>query len=93
MSYFLRVRWLSEDPDDPVVLWSHVVDGWEIRKVDEFADGHLVWADGGHESGSTRLGSAPVPSPEEIADDPQFAVDIIDEPDFEFVWRKTRADA
>jgi len=91
-SHFLRVHWTSDDPDDPVQLWSHVVDGWEVRKVDEYADGRLVWADVDHTSGSTMLGLAPMPLPAEIAVDPQFAVEIIDKPAFEFVWSQARAE-
>lgn len=90
-SRFQRVRWQSGDPDEPVVLWSHIVDGWEHRKVDEFADGRLLWADSHTEMGSTRLGVTRMPSPDEIAADSQFTVDIIDEAEFEMVWRRARA--
>lgn len=89
--YFQCVLWRHESGDDPVVLWAHVVDGWEVRKVDEFADGHLVWADGEHESGSTRLSEVPIPSVQEISDDPQFVVEIVDAPAFERVWKQARA--
>lgn len=90
LSYFQRVRWLSAQPVDPVVLWSHVTDHWEVRKVDEFADGRLVWADSDHESGDTRLSTVPMPSIAEIAGDPQFSVEVIDEADFERVWQRAR---
>lgn len=66
---------------------SHVVDGWEVRKVDEFADGRLVRADREHESGSTRLSEAPVPSAEEIGGDPQF---VVGKAAFESVWTQAR---
>lgn len=49
-SYYQRVQWLHDRPEDPAVLWAHVVDGWEVRKIDEFADGRLAWADVEHES-------------------------------------------
>lgn len=89
---FLRVRWTSHDPDDPVLLWSHVVDGWEVRKVDEYDDGRLVWADSDHAAGSTILSQTPIPPPAEIAIDPQFVVEIIDEAAFDFVWSQARGD-
>lgn len=89
--YFQRVQWWHEGGDDPVFLWAHVVDGREVRKVDEFADGHLVWADGEHESGSTRLSEVPMPSVQEIGDDPQFVVEIVDASAFEQVWQRARA--
>lgn len=85
--YFQRVRWLHDNREDPVVLWSEIVDGWETRKVDEFADGRLVWADEAHEFGETRLGTVPVPAPAEIAQDPQFVVELVDASAFQAVWR------
>lgn len=88
--YFQRVRWLHDNAEDPVVLWAHVVDGWEVRKVDEFADGRLAWADGEHESDSTGLGTVPVPAPEEIAADPQFVVEVVQQAAFELVWQRAR---
>ncbi|MGM7421057.1 DUF6881 domain-containing protein [Cellulosimicrobium sp. CpK407] len=91
--YFQRVQWRHDDAEDPIVLWAHVVDGWEVRKVDEFADGRLAWADGEHESGSTRLGVVPVPPPEEIAIDTQFVVEVVDELVFERVWLRARRGA
>lgn len=60
ISCFQRVPWQSDDPGDPVVLWSHVLDGWERRKVDEFADGRLVVA-------HARLGRPPYRSEERTA--------------------------
>ena len=89
-SYFQRVQWRHDNAEDPVVLWVHVVDGWEVRKIDELADGRLAWADGEHESGSTRLGAVPLPPPEDIASDPQFVVEVVDELAFERVWLRAR---
>jgi hypothetical protein len=91
--YYQRVRWIHENADDPVVLWAHVVDGWEVRKVDEFDDGRLSWADAEHESGSTRLGTMPVPPPAAIATDPQFVVELVDSESFELTWRRALAQA
>lgn len=90
-SYFQRVQWLQDNPEYPVVLWAHVVDGWEVRKVDEFADGSLAWADGDHESDSTGLGTVPVPAPEEIGADPQFLVELVTREAFDRVWQRARA--
>lgn len=89
-SYFQRVQWLHDDPKDPVVLWAHVVDRWEKRKVDEFADGSLAWADGERESDCTGLGTTPVPAPEEIGADPQFLVKLVTREAFERVWQRAR---
>ncbi|WP_029253513.1 DUF6881 domain-containing protein [Paraoerskovia marina] len=89
--YYQRVRWRHVSGDDPVALWAHVVDGWEVRKVDEFADGHLVWADGGRGSGSTRLSEVPMPTAREIAGDSQFAIEIVDATVFDRVWQRALA--
>jgi hypothetical protein len=70
-----------------------VVAGWEVRKVDEYADGCLVWADAHHETGSTMLSQVPMPLPAEIAVDRQFEVEIIYEWAFELVWSQARADS
>lgn len=92
-SYFQRVQWLHDNAEDPVLLWAHVVDGWEVRKVDEFADGRLEWADDKHESGCTALGAVPMPAPGAIAADPQFVVEVVDRSVFERVWQRSRGDA
>ncbi|WP_275002434.1 DUF6881 domain-containing protein [Promicromonospora iranensis] len=89
-NYFQRVQWHHESGDDPVVLWAHVVDGWEVRKVDEFADGRLEWAGEEQESGGTWLSEVPMPSTGEVGGDPQFTVEIVDERAFERVWEQAR---
>lgn len=69
-----------------MVLWAHIVGGWEVRKVDEFADGSLAWADEEHETDTTGVGLVPVRPPGEITADPQFVVDVIEHSDFERIW-------
>jgi hypothetical protein len=88
--FFQRVRWIHDDADDPVALWADVMDGYEVRKVDEFADGRLVWADVRTESGSTRLCLTSLPTPDEIAADPQFVVEMVSADVFERVRRRAR---
>jgi hypothetical protein len=89
-TYFQRVRWRHDRNDDPVVLWSHVVDGWEVRRVDEFVDGRLAWADAEHESDSTGLSEVEMPSPQGIGADPQFTADVVGARVFERVWEQAR---
>jgi uncharacterized protein DUF6881 len=44
---YQRVVWHHGHPDEPVVLCSEIDDqGIEIRKVDEYRDGRLDYADG-----------------------------------------------
>ena len=88
--YYQQVRWIHDAVDDPVVLWAHVVGCREVRKVDEFADGRLVWADERTESGGTWLSLSPMPTPEELAADPQFVFEVIPADVFERVRRRAR---
>jgi hypothetical protein len=89
-TYYQRVQWRHDMNEDPVVLWSHVVDGREVRRVDEFVDGRLAWADAEHESDSTGLSEVEMPSPQEIGADPQFTADVVGAREFEPVWERAR---
>jgi len=89
---YLRVRWLQDSPEYPVLLYSEVDDdGWEIRKVDEYADGHRDLAGEGIETGQSGLGEAPTPSIDEINSDPEFRAVEIDRDEFEGVWQAAKA--
>src|SRR5262249_32664364 len=84
---YLRVEWLHPDPDEPVTLYSEIDDeGWEVRKVEVFADGRLGFASATGATTATVLGEKPVPSVEEIAADPQFRAARITRKEFERVW-------
>ena len=48
---YQRVVWHHDDEDEPVVSWSELDErGWESRKVDEYRDGRLDYADMQRES-------------------------------------------
>ena len=71
------------------MLYSEIdEEGWERRKVDEYADGRLDFADDVHEMGSTRLGDQVVPAVLAIDADPEFSAVEIPAADFEAVWWK-----
>ncbi len=54
---YLRVQWLHSHPDEPVTLYSELDDeGWEVRKVEIFADGHIGFASKTEVVGSIELG-------------------------------------
>lgn len=73
------------------MLYSDVdFDGWEVRKVDEYADGRRNLAGDGVETGSTFLGEAQTPSIEEINADPQFDAVEISAEEFEMIWRAAK---
>ena len=87
MTTFLHVRWTHAFMDQPTELYSEVVDGWESRKVEVYADGRADLAGQGLQSGSTYLGEVMVSSLEEIAADPQFQPKYITGEAFEMLWR------
>jgi hypothetical protein len=58
---WIRVEWGS-GPDEPVVLHSALnVERFEIRKLEEFRDGQVGFAERFARTTSTRLGLAPNP--------------------------------
>ncbi len=88
---YQAVRWLHDFDDEPVVLYSEIDDdGWEHRKVDEFRDGRLVFADEEVETETTRIGTVPAPSLAEINADPAFNGRVITAEDFEAIWERAR---
>ena len=87
MTRYQRVRWSHDAPDLPVVLYSEVDDaGREVRKVDEYTDGHRDLASATIETGTTRLGEGRIPPLDEINLDPQFDGLEISAQEFETVW-------
>jgi Domain of unknown function (DUF6881) len=86
---YQRVIWHHDHEDEPVVLYAEIDDdGYERRKVDEYRDGRLDFADELHETGSTGLGVTPIPPLELINADLEFTADAIDAAVFEAVWRR-----
>ena len=84
---YIVVKWKQHDPSYPSVLYSELDDaGWEIRKVEVFADGRVGYADRSGTSGGTRLSIEPLPSLTEIAADPQFEPREMGREEFEKVW-------
>ena len=88
---YQRVLWRHSFPTEPVVLYSECDDqGWEVRKVEVFADGTMTFAGEQESTGSTGLGEVPVPPLAEIAKDPQFEPTAITKEEFEVIWDKAR---
>jgi hypothetical protein len=88
MKYF-KVRWLHQNLDEPVWLYSELDDdGWEIRKVEIFADGNQGFASPSESKGSTALGIVPVPPLEVILRDSEFEGTEITKQEFEEAWTK-----
>lgn len=86
---YIKVKWLHNDSNDPVWLYSELNDAsWEIRKVEIFADGSCGFADEVTESGGSSLGLEPVPPIAEIAAETQFVPTEIGREEFEDIWNQ-----
>lgn len=89
---YQRVVWDHRFDYEPVVLWSEVGDdGYERRKVDEYRDGRLEWADDVGRSGTTMLGDQRVPPLDELNASGEFAAAAIVAAEFEEVWQRARS--
>ncbi|MFG3617980.1 DUF6881 domain-containing protein [Nocardia sp. NPDC047654] len=87
--WYLKAQWHHDFDDEPVELFSEIgEDGFEVRKVEMFRDGHADWADSGSGTGTTELGQIPVPTPEEINAETEFTALQIDAHEFEAVWQR-----
>lgn len=91
MARYMKVKWIHELPSEPIWLYSEIVAGREVRKVEVFADGHADYADTDSSSGTTMLSETLMPTVEEIAMDEQFEPTEIDAVEFEEVWRQAQA--
>ncbi len=79
-------------PDQPTVLYSEIgVDGFELRKIEEYQSGRQDLAGPGLQRGMTRLGDGPVPPIAEIVSDSQFRGHSITRAEFEAVWNAAKA--
>jgi len=86
---YVDVFWRHSNPEDPVRLVSELdADGWELRKLEIFANGRAAYASGDVEEGDTRLGEAPVPPLEQINATGEFEGREIDAAAFEALWRE-----
>lgn len=88
MTRYQRVVWHHDSIEYPTVLYSEVSDeGFELRKVDQYADGHLDFADSNRSTGSTVLSEKRMPSLDEIASKTEFSPQAITAEEFEGIWR------
>ena len=87
MSTYIKVEWLHDLPDEPVMLFSELDHQRnETRKVEVFEDGHMEWADASRESGTTGLSEEPIRDLAEIGADSQFVPHEISAEEFEAAW-------
>ncbi len=89
---YLKVKWKHSYSNQPVLLYSELdPQRWEVRKVEIFPDGGMGYAGLGREFRDTRLSVEPLPSFEEIAEQPDFEAEAISKAEFEKVWAKATA--
>ncbi|MFG2087583.1 DUF6881 domain-containing protein [Spirillospora sp. NPDC048824] len=92
MVWYLRVEWLHDFSEEPVEIYSEVGDdGYEIRKIEVFRDGHLQYADERREAAGTSLSETPVGTVDEIAAHSEFRPHVISEQEFERTWARAIA--
>ena len=87
MSTFIRVTWIHDSADYPVLLLSEIdAARWERRKIELYRDGRVGFADKDRSTGTTRLAIEPMPPIEEIASYPEFEPEEISEAEFRDLW-------
>lgn len=88
---YQRVFWRQSSPEFPTVLYSEIDDeGWEVRKVEEYANGRRDLASSDIETGQTFLGEMRIPSLDEINSQAEFEGAEISADEFEKVWDDAR---
>jgi len=84
---YLRVEWIHDSDDEPVLLFSELDrDRMELRKIEIYRSGRADRCDQQSRSGTTMLSVEPIPAIEEIASDSQFLPVEIARQEFESVW-------
>lgn len=88
MPRYQKVLWHHNYPDEPVMLYSEIDSGFEIRKIEVYRDGRRDYADRSHSTGTTMLGEKMIPGMDEIRGDPDFSAVAIAAEEFEEMWRR-----
>ncbi|PAU39888.1 hypothetical protein CKF94_02170 [Vibrio coralliilyticus] len=89
---YLKVEWLHDFDDEPVLLYSELTDDrTELRKVEVFPNGEFGYAYDENFTGTTQLSDTTIPLEDEIAEDPQFVPELITRAEFEKIWEKATA--
>ena len=86
---FIKALWHHDSLEYPIELYSEIgEDGFEIRKVEVYANGTYGFANSQSHSSTTQLGEKPIPSVAEINKDSQFHATEIAQSEFEVIWAK-----
>jgi hypothetical protein len=92
MPRYQKVLWHHDHPDEPVVLYSGVDAGFEVRKVEVYQDGRHDYAGPSRSTGTTALGATMMPEIAEINEDPEFSAANVGAEEFERAWRRATQD-
>ncbi len=87
-NWWQHVVWHHSVAEDPVDLYSEIVDGWEKRKIEVYADGHAGFAEPGRNSLGTLLAEDIMPDMEMINAQAEFSGRYITREVFEQLWAK-----
>jgi hypothetical protein len=88
---YMKVAWYHDFADEPVWLYSEIVEDRETRRVDVFRDGRLGFADEDREAHGSGLAEVPMPRPEDLDGLAEFSAAAIDRAEFERLWRQALA--
>ncbi len=88
MRRYQKVFWHHDLQGEPVVLYSEIDAGYEVRKVEVYRDGRHDYAGASQSAGTTVLGEKVMPDVDEINEDPEFSAEEISAEEFERVWNR-----
>jgi hypothetical protein len=83
---YMNVRWIHDFPDEPSLIYSEVMEGNETRKIECYRDGRRNYASAELSTGSTILAEGLMPTPDDLATDPEFDAEEISADEFEQIW-------
>ena len=86
---YIKVIWLHNDSRYPSEIYSELDNECnEVRKIEIFPDGAIGYAADNLSHGKTILGKVPVPSLQEINEDPQFRANEVTQEFFLKKWNE-----
>jgi len=86
---YLRVKWLHEFIDEPVIMYYEIDDNSiELRKIELFKNGKVGYADFTYQINGSYLSEGQFPDIEEIRKLKEFIVEVISKNEFEKVFNE-----
>jgi hypothetical protein len=86
---YWKIYWHHDSPDEPVAIYSEIdPDDYESRRVEEFRNGRVGWADKKGEHGGTSLAYIKFEDIEAVREQPEFSAFAISEGEFEGAWQR-----